>query len=85
VQRQLSLVIEEADGVFWALQCALTSPLALCLLVFELVFIVECDAFNLGFGAVLHQGDGPVAFFNHQIAPCHAKLATYERELIGLV
>jgi hypothetical protein len=34
---------------------------------------------------VLHQGAGPVAFFSKPIAPRHAKLATYERELIGLV
>jgi hypothetical protein len=36
-------------------------------------------------GAVLHQGAGPVAFFSRKIMSCHAKLATYERELIRLV
>jgi hypothetical protein len=34
---------------------------------------------------VLHQGNGPVTFFSRQIVPRHSKLATYERELIGLV
>jgi hypothetical protein len=46
---------------------------------------VECDASGSGFGAVLHQGDGPVAFFSRAIAAHHAKLLAYERELIGLV
>jgi hypothetical protein len=36
-------------------------------------------------GAVLHQGTGSVAFFSRSIAARHAKLAAYERELIGLV
>jgi len=34
---------------------------------------------------VLHQGLGPIAFFSRSVAPQHAKLAAYERELIGLV
>ena len=34
---------------------------------------------------MLHQGAGPTAFFSRMIAPRHAKLAAYERELIGLV
>lgn len=34
---------------------------------------------------MLHQGLGPVTFFNHPFAPQHVKLAAYERELIGLV
>ena len=34
---------------------------------------------------MLHQGTGAIAFFSRAIAPRHAKLAAYERELIGLV
>jgi hypothetical protein len=52
---------------------------------FNRPFIVDCDASGAGFGAVLHQGDGPLAYFSRPFAACHLKLATYEQELIGLV
>jgi hypothetical protein len=63
----------------------LTAALVLQLPDFDREFIVECDTFGSGFGAVLHQGMGPVAFYSKQIAPWHTKLAAYERELIELV
>ena len=34
---------------------------------------------------MLHQGHRPIAFFSRTVAPQHAKLAAYKRELIGLV
>jgi hypothetical protein len=55
------------------------------LLVFELEFIIECDTSSSSFGVVLHQGDVSMAFFSRKITAHHAKLAVYERELIGLV
>ncbi|WVZ98121.1 hypothetical protein U9M48_043599 [Paspalum notatum var. saurae] len=67
------------------LRKALTQAPVLQLPDFQRPFIVECDASGSGFGAVLHQGEGAVAFFSRPIAPRHAKLAAYERELIGLV
>jgi hypothetical protein len=75
----------DAERAFRALQQALTSAPVLQLLDFNRDFIVECDASSFGFGAVLHQGAGPIAFYSKPIAPRHAKLAAYERELIGLV
>ncbi|WVZ58542.1 LOW QUALITY PROTEIN: hypothetical protein U9M48_008808 [Paspalum notatum var. saurae] len=51
---------------------------------FNACFVVDCDASGAGFGAVLHQGDGAIAFFSCAVAPHHAKLPAYERELIGL-
>jgi hypothetical protein len=49
--------------------------------------MVDYDAFDarFGFGTVLHQVGGPIAFCNHAISLHHAKLAVYEHELIGLI
>jgi hypothetical protein len=46
---------------------------------------VDCDASGSGIGVILHQGEGPLMFFSRAMQPHHAKLAAYERELIGLV
>ena len=53
--------------------------------VFDKLFTVDCDASGAGFGAVLHQDGGPLAFYSRPFASRHLKLAAYERELIGLV
>jgi hypothetical protein len=71
--------------VFKELQRALTTAPVLQLPDFDRDFIFECDASDSEFGVVLHQGAGSVAFYSKPIAPRHAKLASYERELIGLV
>jgi hypothetical protein len=76
---------EAAAMAFAALKAALTAAPVLQLPDFSKEFIVDCDASGSGFGAVLHQGDGPLAFFSKQFAPRHLKVAAYERELIGLV
>jgi hypothetical protein len=64
---------------------ALTTTPVLQLSDFSKPFIVNCDALGAGFGVVLHQDAGPLAFFSRAVTPHHAKLAAYERELIGLV
>jgi hypothetical protein len=75
----------EADATFHKLRHALTTAPVLQLPDFDRDFVVECGASRSGVGTMLHQGGGPIAFFSSQIAPCHSKLAAYERELIGLV
>lgn len=65
----------EATAAFDTLKTALTTAPVLQLPDFEAPFIVDCDASGSGFGAVLHQGAGPIAFFSRAISPHHAKLA----------
>jgi hypothetical protein len=72
-------------AAFDALKNALTSAPVLQILDFNKPFIVDCDASDSGFGAVLYQGIGPLAFFCHAITLHHTKLVAYERELIGLI
>jgi hypothetical protein len=74
-----------ANTTFEALKVALTTTPVLQLPDFTRAFIVDCDASGSGMGAILHQGEGPLAFFSRAMQPHHAKLVVYERELIDLV
>jgi hypothetical protein len=76
---------EEADDAFQQLKQALMTAPLLQMPDFSKRFVVDCDASSAGFGAVLHQGDGTIAFFSRAVAPHHQKLPAYERELIGLI
>jgi hypothetical protein len=76
---------EEATLAFERLKQALSSAHLLHLPIFTLPFIVDCDASGIGFGAVLRQNAGPLAFYSKPFAARHLKIAAYERELIGLV
>ena len=76
---------DEATLAFEALKRALSTAPVLQLPAFDRPFTLDCDASGSGFGAVLHQGIGAIAFFSRAFAQRHMKLAAYERELIGLV
>jgi hypothetical protein len=84
-RRRLFAWNTEAEQAFITLKQALVEGPALQLPNFDDAFIINCDASDTGFGAVLHQDNGPIAFYSWPIAPQHAKLAAYERELIGLI
>jgi hypothetical protein len=76
---------DEATAAFEALKGALMTGPVLQMPDFDRQFIVDYDASGAGFGAVLHQGDGPLAYFSRPFTARHLKLAAYEQELIGLV
>jgi hypothetical protein len=54
----------KAELVFTTLQRTLTQAPMLQLLMFDTIFIMECDASRSGIGAVLHQGTRPITFFS---------------------
>lgn len=85
LKKEVFIWSQAATDAFIDLKRALTTGLVLQIPDFDKPFIVDCDASSTGFGAVLHQGQGPIAFYSKAVAPQHAKLAVYERELIGLV
>lgn len=83
LRKEAFLWTDDAAAAFQALQRTLTAMPVLQLPDFARPFVVECDMSGSGFGAVLHQGAGPIAFFSRQIAPRRAKLTAYERCGIG--
>lgn len=63
----------------------MTTTLVLALPDFSQPFTIECDASNIGIGAVLLQNNKPITFFSRAMAMRHRHLLAYEKELIGLV
>jgi hypothetical protein len=75
---------DEANKAFLLLKKALTSAPDLHLPDFNNTFIIECDASSSGFGVLLHQEKGDIAFFSKTTSHHHA-IAAYECELTILV
>lgn len=69
----------QAMAAFDGLKQALSTAPVLQLPDLDKPFMVGCDAFGSGFRAVLHQGDGALAFFRRSFAARHLKLAADER------
>lgn len=85
LKKEAFLWCAEAELAMQALKQALPSAPALELLDFDKLFTVDCDVSGSGFGSVLHQGAGALAYFSRPFAARHLKLAAYERELISLM
>ncbi|KAM2866972.1 hypothetical protein COP2_022934 [Malus domestica] len=59
----------EADMAFAAIKEALSTTPVLTLPNFTISFTIECDALNVGIGAVLSQDNYPIEFLSKPLAP----------------
>lgn len=64
----------EAVEAFAVLKRALSSGLVLHMLVFDRLFVVDCDASGVGFGTVLHQGPAPWPSLADPLPPAITRL-----------
>ena len=67
------------------LKMAVSTPPVLALLDFSKAFVVECDALGKGLGAVLMQGNRPLAYHSEVLKGRSLHLSTYEKEFLALV
>lgn len=70
-----------AQQAFNALKTALATAPVLSLPDFSIPFVVQTDASGQAMGAVLLQGDHPIAYFSKLFCPRLSKASTYIREL----
>jgi hypothetical protein len=75
----------ETQASLQALKDALVSAPVLALPNFSKEFVVETDASNTRMGAVLLQGDHPIAFVSKPLGPRTRGLSTYEKEYLTIL
>ena len=75
----------KASHVFQLLKDAMSNPPVLALPDFSKSFVVKCDAFSVGVGAVLMQNQRPIAYHSQALKGKSLALSTYEKELLALV
>jgi hypothetical protein len=76
---------EEAQRAFDHLKHAMTTTPVLALPNFSKPLVIETDACDNGVGAVLMQGDQPVAFLSKALTTQHKLLSIYEKDFLALI
>ena len=76
---------EAATTTFIALKQSMSEAHVLRLPNFDIEFVIETDASNVGIGAILMQEGHPLAYFSHKLGPRLHAASTYIKELHAIV
>jgi hypothetical protein len=74
-----------AQEAFSVLKQALVQAPVLAILDFNKTFVLETDACDTGFGAVLMQQGHPVAYLSKPVCDKNKGLSTYEKECMAII
>jgi hypothetical protein len=76
---------EQAEIAFQQLKSALVQAPVLAIPDFSKQFVLETDASDVGFGAVLMQEGHPVAYLSKAVCAKNRSLSTYEKECMAII